>query len=557
MKTLRHFAAIALLVAAGPAAARAQVAVVAVKSADGLIAGARSLLGAMGGGPAFDPAVAFLDKLKAPGTLKGVDLGRPAGAYVEIPAQGGEVPYVVVLVPVADPADFFATLTAAGVTVVPVEKTPAVTHTLTIQGAGPIVLHGKVEGGYATFATRPAGPPADAALRPAAVLAGAPGLLSARLRIDRIPAPSKQLMLDQTKAGAVADRDRKPGEDDPSYLGRMAGMDVVLDAFTALLRDGGDMILSLDVAEGRGDLAVDLVFKPLPGTAMAGSFRDFGAAPSLFRGIAGGSIANGWARVPLSDGVRKLFATISAKGRDDATKGEASPEAKAAMTEMVAVFEPILTGPDADLGLALHGPLEGGDKVASFAAVVAARVADGGRADRLCRTLAAALAKSPTAGIEKMTLDADKAGEVPIHEIRLASNAFLARFGEPVVWIAARPNALAVALGRQGLPALKQALDSIASPPPRGPDAPGPIQVSAAVGKVARFAAGGPDGQARLNDQFQAAGVLQGADAARDRVGMTLVGGDSLALRLRVDGPLLKLLATLGVANRAGQPAPR
>src|SRR6185312_7721267 len=106
MKTFRRLMSVGLMVVACSTAARGQVVVVSAKSTDGLISGVRSVLVATDAGEPIRPVLAFLDNLKAPGTLKGIDPARAVGAYAEI--KEGEAPYAVILVPVTDQADFLA-----------------------------------------------------------------------------------------------------------------------------------------------------------------------------------------------------------------------------------------------------------------------------------------------------------------------------------------------------------------------------------------------------------------------------------------------------------------
>jgi hypothetical protein len=542
MKTFRRLIPVGLMVVAFATVARGQVVVVSAKSTDGLISGLRSILAATDAGEPIQPALAFLDNLKAPGTLKGIDPAKPVGAYADFPA--GREPSVVVLVPISDQADFLELLGRFGLQAKPVAGIPGATHSIELPGERPTTLLGRFDGGYACFTTDLKGPPAAPASNPAAVLAGRPGLLSATIRLDLIPVQMKGAVLGQIEATADRDRKQKPDEDDQTYQGRMAGMALVLDSFSSLLQEGRD--LTLQVAEPKGDLAVELTAKALPGSKLAAAFQSFGAASSLFRGVGAKSIAEVYGRMAMSDGIRKTFSVVMKKSREDLAKKENEPAAKDLGNEMLDLFDAIFTAPAIDLGAALHGPFPRTGGGSTFAGVFAFQVEDGDRVDRFIRKLAKATDQERPDGVEKVTLDKDKAsdGVTPIHEVRLTpGKETFAAFGDPVIRVATRRDAVVVAFGGEGLPALKQALDAIARPP-AGP-AP-QIKVEASLGKLTLASTSTPKAAEELAKTFRTAGIFQGADADRDRVSVAIVVGDTMAIRFRMDGPTLKFLALMG-----------
>ena len=555
MMMIRQWVAMSAIVVVlgGATVARGQVAVVSSKSAEGLLAGVQATLAATG---SQDPQVqaigGFLDNLKQPEMLKGIDRTKPLGAYAMIQGSDGavEAPYAVLMVPITNQGDFLATLEQFGVqSMPPTAAVAGVTHQLTTPGAGAPPLLGRFENGYAIFTTRPKGPPTDAMLKPATVLGKPSTMLSVRMRIDQIPEPSKQQINASVDQQAAGDRAQKPGEADDDFESRMAGMNLVLDSFKALIRDGRDVVFNFDTDLKSGDLALELAAIAKPATTMATSVQAFGSALSLFQGIGSKGILNVSARVPMSEAIRKVFANQMTKGREAAAKTQGDADDKALASEFFDIFEPILTAPDFDMGLAGFGPFPAAKQGASstYAMIFGLKVQDGAKFDKLLRDLAKKAAKDMPPGVEKITMDAAKSsdGTTAIHEIRLKPNddPSFAIMGEPVIRIAVKRDAMLVAVG--GEAPLKATLDAIGKPV--ATRANPPIQLSANLGKLVFLStAMNPKAEADLREMMKANGILQGNDAARDLISLSIGGGNALTIRYKLDGAVLKMVYSLG-----------
>ena len=544
MKTLSRLIPAVLVLASMAHAARGQAVVVSSRSADELMASARSLVvAAVGEGDQAKPILQLLDAMQGPDMLKGLDRTKPMGAFANLPSQPGEIPGVVVLVPITSQADFLGLLERFNVPTATVEGTKGVTHSISIPGQ-PVMLYGRFEGGYAAFSSLPAGPPAT---KPAAIFAESLAPLAAKVAFDQVPPAMKQAMTANIAQQAEAQGQRKPGESDESFEGRLAGMNLVFDAFNAMLRDGKDLTLALNVDAKKGDLSLDLKARSLPGTKVAASFQSFGSKASLFRSI-GGTGGSGFARMPVADSIRKLFGGIIDRARESAAKQQGDPGDVALANEIFDVAGPLLTSPEVDLGVGLFGPYPGGEGGSTYAALFGLRVADGKLFDKVVRDLAAKAIKEKPDGLEKLTVDADKStdGKTSIHEIRVAAKSLpTERFGEPVARVAVKGDAVLVAVGAKGLESLKKALAAL--DPAAKPGVP-QIQAQASMNAILPLTTPDAKAEAAFRDQMKAAGILQGADASRDTGMLQMLGtADSLSIRLKLDGPTLKFLAAMGV----------
>ena len=117
--------------------------------------------------------------------------------------------------------------------------------------------------------------------------------VSLTVDIDKIPDELKKVMIGQT-ANALAEQKDKLKEMNPNASEaelklQAALIDEVADTFKMVVNDGGEFTLSLDVDRQKGDLSTSLSLAGKPGTKLAKTFTDLGAAKSI--GAAAGTMA--------------------------------------------------------------------------------------------------------------------------------------------------------------------------------------------------------------------------------------------------------------------------
>ena len=572
--------------------APAQVVVLTAKSAGATLDDLRYLVGAVLPEDQARPALDVLERFKDPAVTRGLDRARPLGAYVDLPKEPGQQPAIVGFVPVSDGPAFLKTLEAQGFTVDNQPAAPGFSHQVTPPGAGGPPVFALLTADYAFFTNDAGAAPGLKALKPADLLPGRPdaGLLSLDLRLDRVPAQYKELVLQQVAQNAEKDRAQRDGEDDATYQGRLAGQQLALDGFNALIRDGKGITLDLGVDPGPGELVINLGMQATPGSPTAASLRTFGARTSLFHDLGLDSALSYWASLPLSEPIRAALAKAFAQGRKSIVEDEDNDDAtKQLATTLFDAIAPTFQADDVDLGMAIRGPFPKPGADPLYVLLAGLKVKDGKKIEAILRD---AIAKSGPEIRAQVALDLEKAGDgvTSIHRLRIdedddddddkakdkkadedkdddkakgnkaekadddkdddddkAKARVAKQFGEPFVYFALRDDVAIAALGENGLNVVKEALDATARP---AAEHPSQVELVASLAKLAGL--GDDPGSTATRDA--AAAFFRGPAAKKDGFRFRLRGeGDSARLRYAIDVPVLKFLAEVGIRRQQGK----
>jgi hypothetical protein len=267
-------------------AARGQALVVSVRSVDALLADARYLIGLAGAEEQVSQLDAFIKGALASKEQTGLDTGRPFGLYAHWPkgwvAKSFAPVPIVAFVPVADEKKLLGLLAGFGLKA---KKTEGGIYRLDATGTP---LFFRFAERHAFVALDPIllrDPLSDpAALIPAAAKSS---LVFACFRIDRIPKEEKDLLekklfagLTQVEAGGPKQLE---GEMEAQFQAQMRDL---LKPWTIPLRQGKEISIRLDVDRKRHHLTVDVVFLPLPGSALAAGIKALDGGRSMFADLA-------------------------------------------------------------------------------------------------------------------------------------------------------------------------------------------------------------------------------------------------------------------------------
>ncbi|WZO98585.1 hypothetical protein EP7_000165 [Isosphaeraceae bacterium EP7] len=527
--------------------ARAQVVVVTARSLDALIGEFRYLAENVGSEEDAKKVTDGLDKLKGTELLKGVDTTRPFGLFGSIAKEAGAPPTGTLFIPVTDGQAVLATLEQAGFVVQEDPGVAGFTHRITPPGgAAGVPLLAVLTKDYLLATTGTGGADELKALRPETLLPKTPGAgtLSVRLRLDQIPEEYKALVLGQIEQRLAAERDRKPGESDAEYQGRLAGMAFTQEAFDTLLKEAAELGLDLRVDTEAGTAAFELSMGATPGSKLAETVRSFGAARSLFRNIGKDAAFDGWANLPLSGPLRKAIDTTIQQGRIQAAKA-AEEKDRVLSTKLIDALEPTLKGETFDLGAALYGPYpEDAGKTPVYAALVGLKVKDGAKIEAFFRE-AVSNQDDEDKKKAKVSLDFVKASpEGPaVHKVELLEkNEGDELFGKADLYLSVRDDVILLSLGSHGQDVLKDALARTADKAPAGTTQ---LELAAFLKRVAPMT--GDDDEERAAAKEVAAETFVGEDADKDAVRLRVgTEGDYLRISLTADVPALSFLAAIG-----------
>ncbi len=523
----------------------AQTVVVSIKSFGELLGDLESLAKAAAPDPDMAaPILQALSQLNGPDSLKGLDRSRPLGVRATLPNGPDQPLSLVVAVPITNLDSFLQSVAAFGLMVDDKPGIPGFSHKIDLpNGTTSLYVVGTKD--YAYLSMFPVGADKLRDMPPSAWLPKRAGLgdLSLTVQLDQLPPEFRQNLINQMEQSAGQDRARRPEETESEYRARMAGMDLALNGFKRLILDGSELALDLNIDRKANEVSVEFALGAQDGTPLAQTMQRFANRKSRFQGLAQNAPMAVWMSLPIVDELRKPMSEAFENARRDAAEKLETPEDREIVQSLGEAIRPTLTADSIDFGLAFQGPFPTSGGKPSIVGVLGLQLVNGKTLDRVLRE---AVKKSPPKDGAEFTLDFAKAADgTPIHRLTgpINKDDNLEAFGaKPAAFFALRDDVALVTFGENGQNVLETSLASVGQASrPTDPPVAAMIQAS----RLPDLPNTNPDAAKAAVDA--AAKVFAGPDAKHDRFRLSLRGdGNALRLRMSMDVPVLRFLATVG-----------
>jgi hypothetical protein len=512
--------------------ATAQLGVITVKSVDDARKAIRLLAEQAGEKDKADQLDQIIDAVTAGKGFAGIDTKKPLGIYVGMPAEAGEKPPAVVFIPISKKDDFIDLLKGLQVEVGEPENE---IHKLTPPNG--TVTYVRFANGHA-YASDNADHLKDKLPDPAKFLPAdsKTHLIAASLRLAQLPKKIKQELLDGIAKGIEAEaskqrEDEKPGERE----GRIMGAKLAGEGFMAMIRDGEDFSLALDINAKSEKISLDLSLSAAPNSGLEESVKAFGASRSRFSNLAADSVFNVLYSIPLNKDFRKTFYALMEKDMKEGLE-KRDPKERKILEKLLPTLREVMAVEAMDTGIIIAGPHA--DKKVTV--LVAAHLKNGKKFEEEIRALLKE--NPPEKGKGDLKLDHSKVGSTAIHHFKPEKEAdeqAQKALGSNDIYVAVREDAVLVTVGSHGLEVMKDALAQL----DKGAKSAGtdPVQVELSIARLAGLAENFNEKQAEAIRK-----VFAGADKGKDRVRLSLLGGKSIRLRLEANLQVIKLIAALG-----------
>jgi hypothetical protein len=486
-----------------------------------------------------------LDKFKAGELIKGLDGGRGFTLAVTLPKDfpQGAPPSVVAAVPVTDLGQFVDSLKGLGLEVDDQPGAEGFSYKVSPPNGNVslFMLHSK---GYALFSLLPDGADKLRTLDPTSwsKKARPETAMSVRVQVAEIPEALKDQFLNLLEAQIAQQRERKPGEKDAEFKGRVAGQDLASEAIQRLVKDGDAVALELNLNRKTAEMSLDLSLTARPDTAMAKSLRALGGRRSRFESLTHDAALGYWASLPLAKEFRDVIGSGFDEGFKKGLNQATSDEQKKLLERLGELIKANLTAPDLDFGLAIRPSAPAGQGEPHLLVVAGMRLQDGREFERLARE---AVEKVKPEGGYKVTFDVAKAKDgTAIHEVtgpfKNEDAEFVRQFGKSSLALAFRADEVLIAFGEESTNALRRTLDEPSTPP--ASSSGGPVGLAVRTATLGQFIGKNSDASRRAT-----ADVFHGDAVKHDRIILGLTGhGDGIRLRVAADLLALKLAIMLG-----------
>jgi hypothetical protein len=505
--------------------AKAQIAVVTAKSAEAVLSDFKYLAPLAGQKELVKEVEDFLKKEGGDDLWKGVDAKRPLGAYLLWPEKIRDLDSlsfpVVYFVPVADEARFLDLLKEGKPT-----KRDGGLYLLSIPEVPQLYL--RFANRYAYASTQPA------ALRgklpdPVTLLprGSHKSTIAASLKVEQIPPDYKQLIdlvmepFVKAVAEQIGDSEKKPGETEAQYKQRQLyskrmkdGPAGIRQALVALVEQSREIALNLDVDQSQHQLSLDLTLTPRADTALAGFCQYAGTSQSRFGYFARDASLNVVVHFPGPPSPAKPAALPD--DFPEALRAFVEPKHRDSFLKAAQVLVPTLTKDGLNLGVTVRQSGAGHDTIT----LVGLKVQNGDKLDRLIRDTVKNLSTTAKSDFV-IDWNRERYANARIHELKKIAGT------EQPGFLAIREDVVFLALGKESLQTLKDALDGYGRAPPMASPL---FQLEAA--------------SALFHDHKEFARAVEKmslADRDKVRVRVSIEGGKVLRVRVEAHSYFLKL----------------
>jgi hypothetical protein len=509
--------------------ARAQVAVVTVQSVDALLGDAKYILKVAGREDLAKTLEGVVAALGPGGQgLTGLDMKRPLGLYVNMPKEVGGLPTGAIFIPVTKDTEFLDLVARMGGKH---EKAEKGVYKVTVPQQDQTVFV-KFASNYAFASDNAANLdgklPDPAALVPAAHKGA---LIAASGKLDQIPPEYKQMVISQLDQKVKEESEKRPGESDAEHQGRQVGAKAVRDALVMVVEQSKDVTLSVRIDQAKNALAVDLSLAAKPGSQLATSIQSFGSGRSMFSAWVKDSAFNFLAHLPIAGEVQTNFLKVIDQAYKEGVKNAKSQKERELAEKAFNAVLPTLKSEALDVASVLLGPLPDG----KYVAIAGLKVKEG---KNLEKTLLELIKEIPDKDLQRIKLAKEQIGDVTVHVVQpedVADEKAKKAFGSIQVRLVFLENAVVITVGEHGKDAMSKALASLKG---AGDSTTAPVQMEAALARLAPLA---DEDQEKFRDAAKK--VFTGDAKHKDRVRLSLQGGDAFHLRLDLNAEIIKLIA--------------
>jgi hypothetical protein len=356
------------------------------------------------------------------------------------------------------------------------------------------------------------------------------GVMSFQFRFDQIPEDLRNAALTQIEVQFSLEKDKKvPGETAAQHELKGHVFDEVLVRVKSVFEDGEQMTVKFDVDREKNDITVEANLTAKKGTKLAGDIADFAKTKSLAAAVLSSNAAlSGSTRFTLPKELAKELTNVAVEqAKKDLEKQKDETARRLADNLLTTLLQTLKSG-EVDLAFELRGPGEKG----KYTLVGAGAVKEGKEIEKSLRDIVKSL---PEDARERVKLDIAKEGATAIHSVDIFKDSKddgRRVFGDGLAYVAIRQDAMFVAVGEDGLSAIKAALKA-----PAGKGVP--LEFSIALARL---------GPLMEKDQPSAPKVIEevfGKTRDADRMRFVIEGGPSLKVQIAVKGDAIRFLARM------------
>ena len=263
-------------------------------------------------------------------------------------------------------------------------------------------------------------------------------------------------LVDAALYGPSAQGDAEP---DAEYQTRVGNKKRAREMLALVVEGFDEITFNLGVERKQGLMALDLGFTPRAGTALDRLFQPLPSLRSKFSHLAEDGLVRVYACGPYLRDWDKVFGQTLPQLRDRVLREVTDVKEQALVRKLFQILKPNLAATGMlDFGLAFRRPVPG----QPYVVVGGVRFKGAPKLERLLRD---ELKDAPADIRGQIKWNHAQHGPDKIHLIPIQDKELAAVLGKPDLYFAFQEEAVVFALGKEGLTAIKKALDDLARPP--------------------------------------------------------------------------------------------
>jgi hypothetical protein len=345
-------------------------------------------------------------------------------------------------------------------------------------------------------------------------------VVSATLRLDRIPDMLKQMALSQFELHAAEARDKKGANETAAQTRlKMAVIDFASNRIKTLVRDGSALDVSLNVDRNTQDISWEANLTGKAGTGLAKDIADLGNRSSQFvSSLAPAASLSLNLVIPAE--LRDAAVDAIREGFEAGIKNEKDEKKRAIAKKALATFLPILEDGHVNIGASVRG-----DHTGQYTFAFAMKVPDGKKIEQFVKDDIVPIVPAEQRRI--VTLDATTIGGEKIHRVVPPSDAAVGANEQrivgrnPSVMFTFPSDRVVVTFGANAESAMKSLLE--ATPQKAAP----PIAASVSLMKLAPLL----DPKKAEAVEKAAKETFANAPSGSDLITLTVQGGPALKVK--------------------------
>lgn len=286
--------------------------------------------------------------------------------------------------------------------------------------------------------------------------------ISGNLRMDQIPEQFRQIAISKMEEELAKEKMKEePGETPLERKFRQEFIDFFGQQVADFLRGGKDVGIAFDINPKTEIVTLETSLSGKKTSRLAANISSMAETKSIFGGLSKESSLSSISNFKIPSSIQKVLDPMITEGMKKALEKENDPAKREQLETVLKAIEPTLRAGIVNGAAVINAHDDG-----QATLVIGVRVTNGKKIESAVKKVVKSL---PAKEREKLKIDAEKIGDVNVHVLEVAEGYDAQAkklFGTTPAYLAFKPNAMMMTLGKDAKAALASALEAKANAGP-------------------------------------------------------------------------------------------